>query len=1332
MRLGFFLVVPPNRWLVLSEGCDTANLLLGKCIMSTTVNIDPEFTLMLAPGSDSGLDGSDNITNVKAPTFIGRAAPGATVYIVNNQNYGEDGKTTADSEGNWIIVFDKLTDPNNSGYNLMSGSASSGGQKTMKVFVDTSQPTVSVTSATPGVARSSVPVQSNEAGKAFLIKESEVIKTYADILFLAASGRAAEYKEIALHATSSNTEFEADIPFGDLAEGAYRVYAVDSAGNLSEPSYSAVTIDRTAPAASAPDLWSIYDSGISNSDNITNVDTDLAFFVVVAQENTVKLYEKFEDIAYLSPLIVDTSYTNSPNGWLVKIPGKIAAGPHTLVTRVTDLAGNYVAFTGPASTSPLAMSFTIDTTGPDAPVIATTPFTNNYSATAKSDDTARIYVVRQDLVVTSLASITDEKTAEPSKVSMVQVADSSKPVELPLDTLATGNYVAYAMDVAGNISAIPASGIAVDHDVPNLADFTRPAAGSYRTGSTLSFTANVSEAVYLDINSPPILTLQVGTQTREATYATGTYDAGNGDTALVFNYTVQAGDNDADGISILALNDGTGSTLQDSKGNALNKSLATLDTATGALVDTVAPTLVSCSIQGPVNAESSRQATFQFSEALKNFRIDNIEVADGTISNLVDAGDHINYTAIFTPTASDNNFETLLSIVVYTDLAGNRSSTGLNGEIAISGDTLRPAIVSITPVGSPAGDVTSLSFAVEASEAVNSLSTTDFLLATVRHTTADIIEVTGSGGNYLVKVGNIRGDGTLRLDVQPNRLMDIAGNVMKDSYTSGTLHDVFFPEPFDPLVRFSLIDGVTVKSTTILSTTSATGTGGGKVSGAATSSMSVDIAPVNNSTRIEDAGSTSAATADIPLSFSNSSTQGTILTVSLPDGIGLRADGSLPMSNADAVAQLTTFITGVSSQYLDSGKIQMVDGAKHFLEQAALAEKKQVVAEKVMLTTNALSAPAIPITVSGNAAAGNDAPAQALLIDATRLAKDTVINLENVDFSVLIGSATLDIQGKSAVYAGDGDQIIRLGASGGEAHGGAGNDTLRGRNGNDKIFGDAGDDTLDGGAGRDLICGGSGFDTAIYTGLQSNYTIERNGSIFTVRSLSDPTNADTLVNVESIRFADRTISLEYGFSRVTTPEFIAGLYAALLGQAPDIAGLQNWSEQLASSGGKMRDIAAKFASTTNFEEQYSPMLSSAEFVGELYHRILGIEGDAMSRQYWTGKLDEGMRRTEVLADMVAGTLNYNARATAVTRAELLDAAEAWNMFSNKVAVGLHYAAVMGDSANGDVNSAAYKQSVDVLSGVTDNSQSVEDALLKIDIIGRPAGSGGASLANALS
>lgn len=102
--------------------------------------------------------------------------------------------------------------------------------------------------------------------------------------------------------------------------------------------------------------------------------------------------------------------------------------------------------------------------------------------------------------------------------------------------------------------------------------------------------------------------------------------------------------------------------------------------------------------------------------------------------------------------------------------------------------------------------------------------------------------------------------------------------------------------------------------------------------------------------------------------------------------------------------------------------------------------------------------------------------------------------------------------------------------------GGEGNDTLISSGGGDTLDGGAGndylqaserqdDDTLTGGMGDDQINGGLGSDTAVFAGLRSQYSVARLNVGYEAFSVTGPDGADTLVNIENLRFDDGTFSI---------------------------------------------------------------------------------------------------------------------------------------------------------------------------------------------------------------
>ncbi|WP_181702018.1 cadherin domain-containing protein [Chthonobacter albigriseus] len=89
------------------------------------------------------------------------------------------------------------------------------------------------------------------------------------------------------------------------------------------------------------------------------------------------------------------------------------------------------------------------------------------------------------------------------------------------------------------------------------------------------------------------------------------------------------------------------------------------------------------------------------------------------------------------------------------------------------------------------------------------------------------------------------------------------------------------------------------------------------------------------------------------------------------------------------------------------------------------------------------------------------------------------------------------------------------------------NDTLRGDAGANRLSGGSGNDTLQGRAGNDTIDGGTGTDTAVFSGNWADYAVTANpdGSYTIVdRRGGSPDGTDSVSNVESFQFADRTVA----------------------------------------------------------------------------------------------------------------------------------------------------------------------------------------------------------------
>ena len=121
--------------------------------------------------------------------------------------------------------------------------------------------------------------------------------------------------------------------------------------------------------------------------------------------------------------------------------------------------------------------------------------------------------------------------------------DATVAADIALGRLAFTNASQYKVDSQAGPPAV----VGVTLNPPALGD-------TYNLGETIEATVAFNKAV--DVTGAPRLALLIGTQTRQAAYASG-----DGDTDLIFRYTVVAADSDTDGLSIedaaLTLNSGT-------------------------------------------------------------------------------------------------------------------------------------------------------------------------------------------------------------------------------------------------------------------------------------------------------------------------------------------------------------------------------------------------------------------------------------------------------------------------------------------------------------------------------------------------------------------------------------------------------------------------------------------------------------------------------------------------------------------------------------------------------------------------------------------------------
>ena len=235
--------------------------------------------------------------------------------------------------------------------------------------------------------------------------------------------------------------------------------------------------------------------------------------------------------------------------------------------------------------------------------------------------------------------------------------------------------------------------------------------------------------------------------------------------------------------------------------------------------------------------------------------------------------------------------------------------------------------------------------------------------------------------------------------------------------------------------------------------------------------------PVN---RVEDGSTANAALADITLA--KDSGGAALISVGLPVGVGIESEtlsgGSLTLRQMLVGASQARLGEGAAlSQIIQDGIDQylptVIDPAQIALRTLTLKAAPDAVAAGTL---------AQPIVITGAVGTGEASAlhphrGEALVIDARQLPAGAVLQLDNVEFAIVIGNCTVvGGSGRNFVVGDAAAQTIVLGAEDDVLHGGGGNDYIGSKGGNDQLYGDAGNDTLSGGKDNDTLHGGSGND----------------------------------------------------------------------------------------------------------------------------------------------------------------------------------------------------------------------------------------------------------------
>lgn len=166
-----------------------------------------------------------------------------------------------------------------------------------------------------------------------------------------------------------------------------------------------------------------------------------------------------------------------------------------------------------------------------------------------------------------------------------------------------------------NFNVGDTSNILVDTPVtgPLINNLIEPVNATYAEGGILSFQVEFDGSV--DISGSPRLALDIGGVTRYANYASG-----SGSSALVFNYTIIASDDDNNGISLTSSIDLNGGSIIGSS-NSENAEIdfsSYLDSLTGVIVNNSSGITAPDQVTNLVTAPSTSDSTLALSWSIPN------------------------------------------------------------------------------------------------------------------------------------------------------------------------------------------------------------------------------------------------------------------------------------------------------------------------------------------------------------------------------------------------------------------------------------------------------------------------------------------------------------------------------------------------------------------------------------------------------------------------------------------------------------------------------------------------------------------------------------------
>ena len=265
------------------------------------------------------------------------------------------------------------------------------------------------------------------------------------------------------------------------------------------------------------------------------------------------------------------------------------------------------------------------------------------------------------------------------------------------------------------------------------------------------------------------------------------------------------------------------------------------------------------------------------------------------------------------------------------------------------------------------------------------------------------------------------------------------------------------------------------------------------------------------------------------------------------------------------------------------------------------------------------------------------------------------VGIDTLDASALTQGATLYMtpgywsfvgSARASTITSAGQATVNFGTVLENLIGSAFADNLHGNDVNNVINGGAGNDQITGGGGNDNIDGGVGIDIAIFSGASKGYKISTEATSVLVTGDAITDGIDTLLNIERIRFSDKSIAIDLNGN--------AGISAKVIGAVLGKTQVQNSS--YVGLGLSYLDKGISYSDLSALALTAVGATTNDAVVSTLWKNVIGTDATAEIKAPYIKMLTDGMKVGDLVvlaADTSFNTTNINLVGLAQTGIEYL-------------------------------------------------------------------------------